>query len=166
MAISAPSRAKARATARPMPLSAPVIECATTFEPPGALIAQFPVVNLRTHFCLIARRRLLLLRVGWLLVNFSRIFSTHDRFNPFARRDIHGRVFISALSIRDTGITRHRATRWRRLKVGSRRDGAWPVHAIGGRRFRSEVRRMLFTFQRLLFHYRPATAINSDCKRK
>jgi hypothetical protein len=44
-----------------------------------------------------------------LLVNFSRIFRTHDRFNPFARRGPHGRVFISALPVRDTGISRHRS---------------------------------------------------------
>jgi len=34
-------------------------------------------------------------------------------------------AYFSALPVRDTEISRHRSVWWQKLKVGSRRAGAW-----------------------------------------
>src|SRR5512135_1215930 len=63
MRTSAPSWAKASATARPIPLVAAGDDCCLTLELARALVALLAIVRLRVHLGLQPRRLLLL---GWL----------------------------------------------------------------------------------------------------
>ena len=79
--MSAPSRAKAMATARPIPLSAPVISVRRPLRRPKLLVTRLAVIGGGSHFLFASGRRLFLSGIRRLRVDFLGIFKTHSELN-------------------------------------------------------------------------------------